>query len=89
MAARRTIYGKVLVSGVICYIESYSETTANQNETLSMLVTVAGHEVESFDAFYFNDEQITVTSNAVQVSLTLLGCTNIRGQRTRSPTRSS
>ena len=66
VAARRTIYGKVLLSGVICYVESYSETTPNLNETLSMVIAVAGHEVAAFEAFYFNDEQIAVTSNAVQ-----------------------
>ena len=53
------IYGKVKVGGAIVY----DETTGVNNKLLHRIIAIAGHEVESFDKFYFNDEEITIDSN--------------------------
>ena len=53
------IYGKVKVGGAIVY----DETTGVNNKLLHRIIAIAGHEVESFDKFYFNDEEITIDGN--------------------------
>ena len=59
---RRTIYGEVLVSGPIIYAEAYDEDTLSGNEMLSLVIVLAGHEVDSFQAFYLDDNLVVVDS---------------------------
>ena len=55
LAVRNIIYGRVQTTGPIIYAE-----TTNSNQYLHMIVPVAGHEIESFDEFYFDDELLTI-----------------------------
>jgi len=57
IAARSIIYGRSRVSGTLVYIS----TTGTKNEFLNIVVTLAGHEVESIDEIYFNDELVPLT----------------------------
>ena len=50
------IYGKVRVGGAIVYDESTGDT----NEYLHRIIAVAGHEIQSFDRIYIDDEYIDV-----------------------------
>ena len=51
------IYGKVRVGGAIVY----DEATGSTNEYLHRIVAVSGHEIQSFDRIYINDEYIDVS----------------------------
>jgi len=53
------IYGKVKVGGVIVF----EEATGTNNKFLHRVVAVAGHEVQSFDGFYINDDRVTLSSS--------------------------
>ena len=50
------IYGKVRVGGA----RIYDEATGENNKYLHRVVAVAGHEIQSFDEIYINDEVITL-----------------------------
>ena len=52
----QVIYGKMRVAGA----RIYDETTGNNNKYLHRILAVAGHEVESFDEIYVNDELVTL-----------------------------
>jgi len=58
-APRQIIYGKARVGGTITHIE----TSGTDKYKLSMIVVLAGHEVESLEEFLINDEVLTTTSN--------------------------
>tara|TARA_R110000744_G_scaffold299827_1_gene409181 strand:+ start:248 stop:2797 length:2550 start_codon:yes stop_codon:yes gene_type:complete len=51
------IYGEVKVGGAILY----DETTGSNNKLLHRIIGVAGHEIESFERIYINDEYIDVS----------------------------
>jgi hypothetical protein len=53
------IYGKMRVGGAVIYDES----TGANNKLFHRIIAVAGHEVESFDTIYINDEVVTLDSN--------------------------
>ena len=53
------IYGKMRVGGAVVYDES----TGDNNKLFHRIIAVAGHEVESFDKIYLNDEVVTLDSN--------------------------
>ena len=53
------IYGKMRVGGAIVYDES----TGTNNKLFHRIIAVAGHEVESFDKIYINDEVVTLDSS--------------------------
>jgi len=55
LAVRNIVYGRVQTTGPVIYAE-----TTNDNQYLHMVVPVAGHEIESFDEFYFDDELLTI-----------------------------
>ena len=55
LAVRTVVYGRVQTTGPVIYAE-----TTNDNQYLHMVVPVAGHEIESFDEFYFDDELVTI-----------------------------
>jgi len=50
------IYGKVRVGGA----RIYDEATGENNKYLHRVVAVAGHEIQSFDEIYINDEIVTL-----------------------------
>jgi hypothetical protein len=52
------VYGEVKVGGVILY----DETTGSDNKFLHRIVGVAGHEIQSFERIYINDEYIDVSN---------------------------
>lgn len=54
-AAHRLIYGRTKVGGV----RVYSEETQN-NKYLHKIIAFAGHEIESYDEIYLNDELVTI-----------------------------
>ena len=51
------VYGEVKVGGAILY----DETTGSNNKFLHRIIGVAGHEIESFERVYINDEYIDVS----------------------------
>lgn len=53
------IYGRMRVGGVIVY----DKTTGINNKYLHRVIAFTGHEVESFDEIYINDEVITLGGN--------------------------
>ena len=53
------IYGKVRVGGA----RIYDEATGENNKYLHRVVAVAGHEIQSFDEIYINDEIVTLDGN--------------------------
>ena len=50
------IYGKMRVGGA----RIYDEATGTNNKYLHRIIAVAGHEIESFDEIYINDEIATL-----------------------------
>jgi len=58
ITARRLVYGQVKVGGPILFLHS----TGN-NQTLHVIVALAGHEVAAIDAVYFNDELVPVNAD--------------------------
>ena len=58
VAPRQIIYGKARVGGTITHVE----TSGTDNYKLSMIVVLAGHEVESLEEVLVNDTKITTTS---------------------------
>ena len=50
------IYGKMRVGGAIVF----DEATGDNNKFLHRIIAVAGHEVQSFDEIYINDEVVTL-----------------------------
>jgi hypothetical protein len=53
VATRQIVYGEVMVSGPLIFAASSSD-----NNTLHLVVALAGHECEAINAIYFNDEAI-------------------------------
>jgi len=52
------IYGKMKVGGAIVF----DEGTGTNNKHLHRVIAVAGHEIQSFDEIYVNDEVVTLNS---------------------------
>jgi len=50
------IYGRMRVGGAIVY----DEATGDNNKFLHRIIAIAGHEVQSFDEIYLNDEVVTL-----------------------------
>lgn len=61
VAPHEYVYGKVRKGGIRTYIES----TGSSNKYLHMIITVAGHEIASFDDIYINDEIVTLDGNGI------------------------
>lgn len=56
VTARRTIYGRQLVSGPIVYVETYGEIDGLPRIYLSLVVALAGHECDAIEEVRFNDQ---------------------------------
>lgn len=50
------IYGRVRVGG----IRVYDSSTGNKNKFLHRIIAFAGHEIDSYDEIYLNDEVVTL-----------------------------
>lgn len=57
----RIVYGRTLVSGPVVYMGS----SGTDNEYLHIVVVVAGHEVDGFEAVHINDKVITLADPGV------------------------
>ena len=53
------IYGRARVGGV----RVYDSSTGNKNKFLHRIIAFAGHEIESYEQIYLNDEVVTLDSN--------------------------
>ncbi len=53
-ASRKIIYGQSRIGGAVVYLAS----TGDSNEYLHLVIAVAGHEIESYEEIYFNDEKV-------------------------------
>jgi hypothetical protein len=62
--SHQIIYGKVRVGGAIVFDES----TGNNNKHFHRVIAVAGHEIQSFDEIYINDEVATIDGNGNVIS---------------------
>lgn len=60
---RRIVYGQVMVSGPLVYAETIS-TGGGTNNTLWLVIPLAGHEVEEIGDVYFNDELVPLVPQA-------------------------
>ena len=58
------IYGKMRVGGA----RIYDEATGTNNKYLHRIVAFAGHEVESFDEIYIDDEIVTVNEGGYVIA---------------------
>lgn len=54
VGTRKVIYGRTRVGGNIVFIES----TGTNNEDLYLVIAIAGHEIDSYEAVYFNEEKV-------------------------------
>lgn len=52
----QVVYGKVRQGGVIVY----DHTTGDNNKFLHRIIAFTGHEIDSFDEIYLNDELVTI-----------------------------
>jgi hypothetical protein len=63
-APHEYVYGEVRKGGVITYLEA----TGENNKFLHMIVSLAGHELESIDDIYINDEIVTINGSNIVTS---------------------
>lgn len=66
IAARKIIYGRVKTSGVLGFIE-----TTNANKHLHQVVMLAGHEIDSVENVYFNQDVLPGVHSTVGSSVTV------------------
>ena len=52
--SKKLIYGRTRIGGTIVYVD----TTGTDNEYLHFVVVLAGHEIDAYEAVYFNDEKV-------------------------------
>ena len=58
------IYGRMKVGGAIVF----DEGTGTNNKFLHRIIAVAGHEIQSFDEIYINDELVTLDSDGFVIA---------------------
>jgi hypothetical protein len=59
IAAHPVIYGRTRVGGTIIHMET-TNNGDKQNGFLHLVIAVAGHELDAFEAVYFDDEELTI-----------------------------
>lgn len=62
--AMQFVYGTVRKGGTV----TFSESTGENNKIFHQIIAVAGHEIDAFEAFYLNDEIVTVNSSGYVTS---------------------
>jgi hypothetical protein len=63
-APREYVYGEVRKGGVITYLEA----TGENNKFLHMIISLAGHELQSIDDIYINDEIVALDGGGLVTS---------------------
>lgn len=53
VANRQIVYGRAMVSGPLVFAAASAD-----NQTLHLVIAIAGHEIDAVEAIYFNDEAI-------------------------------
>ena len=61
-APRQIVYGRMRVGGVYGFLHT-TENEGTTNDHLHMIVMVAGHEIESFEEIWINDEAYSVADD--------------------------
>lgn len=56
---QNVVYGELRKGGTITYLEA----TGTNNEYLHMIISIAGHEINSFEQFFINDDAVTLDSD--------------------------
>ena len=60
LGSHKTIYGRTRAGGNIVYM-----ATTNSNKYLHIVIAVAGHEIDAFEAVYANDEEVTIDGSGI------------------------
>lgn len=68
-ADARVVYGETRLGGNIVYVE----TTGAKNETMFQAMTIAGHEIQSIETVYANDEALSLTLSGNAYTTTYKG----------------
>ena len=71
-ATRKIIYGETRVGGNIVFLQS-----TNDDKYLHIVVVMAAHEINSFEAIFLNDEELTISGNAVTNPAKYTGLVNV------------
>jgi hypothetical protein len=74
------IYGETKVGGAVFYQATTASGTYGYDEYLHRCIAFAGHEIESFESVWFNDEEITFnpTTGAVTAPAKWVGFARIK-----------
>lgn len=64
LEAQDFVYGTVRKGG----IETFYEATGANNKIMHKIVSVAGHEIDAYEAFFLNDEPVTLDANGYVTS---------------------
>lgn len=67
---RRIVYGRVKVSGPLVYALSQNGPGGSKNEYLSLVVALAGHEVQEVESLYINETNVVGTLQAWDTGIT-------------------
>lgn len=59
IAPRQIVYGKFAEAGVVLYQEGFG----SNNETLSTIIAIAGHEIESIETIKWGEDVVTFSAN--------------------------
>lgn len=81
------VYGETRIGGTIVHVES----TGTSNSTLFQSIVMAGHEIQSVEKVYVNDEEFTLTPSGNIYTITYKGSSSVLnfdyliGTTTQSP----
>lgn len=67
------VYGETRIGGNVVHIE----TTGTKNETLYQAIVMAGHEIDSVQNVYVNDEQFSLTPSGNIFTINYKGSTSV------------
>lgn len=74
IAARRLIYGQVLVSGTIVFVH----TSGTKNEYLHLVIALAGHECHEIGDIYFGSEVVPLDGSGLPTSGKYVGFARVK-----------
>jgi hypothetical protein len=55
----QVIYGETRIGGAVFY-QAITSSSGNKQDQLNRLIAFAGHEIDSYQAIYINDEEVTL-----------------------------
>ena len=67
------VYGETRIGGTIVHVE----TTGSKNETLYQSIVMAGHEIDSVQQVYVNDEAFSLTPSGNIFTINYKGSTSV------------